>query len=300
MQDFTVCFIGTDETFKLLGIKATISDIAITHYEKGEKVLSFVKPIGFPDKVKPLIQSLQLSNYIIIELTAIDKYFAEVIVAVDLVKKPGIFIVSSKNQFLISQLNDLIKGTSLEKFEIKTINDNKDISSLKQELIEKNAELTQESLVVIDHFFNIKNVGLVVLGFLTGGELTSRDSVFLYPGKKQVQIKSIQCMDKDYKEIKGRARVGLALKNCDIEEIQRGSILSKSEKQEITKLEGKIEKVKYYKDEPKQIIAVNNMLSASGTITDKGIELQSPILKIDPKTILIDPNAKALRIIGTV
>jgi hypothetical protein len=42
------------------------------------------------------------------------------------------------------------------------------------------------------------------------------------------------------------------------------------------------------------------MLSASGTITDKGIELQSPILKIDPKTILIDPNAKALRIIGTV
>jgi len=300
MQDFTVCFIGTDETFKLLGIKATESDIAISHYEKSEKVLSFVKPAGFPEKIKPLIQSLQLCNFVVIELSLIDKYFAEAIVAADLIKKPGMFIVPLKNQPLISQLNNLIKETALGSYEIRKINDNKDISSLKQELLEKTPELMNEPFVVIDHFFNVKNVGLVVLGFLNGGEITSRDSVLLYPGKKEIQIKSIQCMDKDYKALNARARVGLALKNCTIEEIQRGSVLVKTEKQEFTELDGKIEKVKFYKEDAKQVIAVNNMLSASGVITENGIKLQSPILKIAPKTILLDPNAKALRIIGTI
>lgn len=307
MKDYTVCFVGTDDTYKLLGKSASASDIEFRHYTKGDKTVTFVSPKGFPEKIKPLIQALNIADYLIIELKSIDKELAELMVAADLLKKQGIFIVSQADQILLNQLSDLIKGTVFENYEIRILKSNEDLVNLRALLLEKESVTKDNLEVIIDQAFEVKNVGLVVLGYITGGRLSARDQCLLYPGKRLIQVKTIQCMDVDCKEITAKARVGLSLKNCKIDDVSRGCVIVKDELKELNELSGNLTKVKYYKEELKpgsQVIAVNNLLSVTGLIKktnpDLIIELQKPIVKTMNETVLIDPDSKSLRVIGLV
>jgi len=305
MHNITVLFIGSEETAKLLGNKGTVSDIELRDYGKGDRMITVIRPITYPDKIKTLIQSIALSDYAIIELERIDKYLAEIIISLDLLKIKGSFIYSVNNQVLIDELKPLIKGTFLESYDFKLIKGNEDVASLKQELISLESKTGDDTLVLIDHAFNVSNVGLVVLGMLRSGELSARDQCVLQPGRKLIQVKSIQCMDKDLKSIKAPARVGLSLKNCQLDDIARGSIIVKNEKPELLKIKGKFYKNNYYKDnlsKDEQVLLINSLNSSQGLIKELGseltIELQKPLVIIEPRTLLLNPNSKGLRVIG--
>ncbi len=290
MKNVCACFIGSDETARLLGNKATVSDLEFLHYTKSD-VLTIVRPVGFPEKIKTLIQAVNMSDYVVVELDVIDKFFGEVIILLDLLGKPGLFIVPLDKQHLIEQVN----GFGLN-YEFRIINDNDDIKQLKDDLLKIEPAYGSEPLVIIDHFFNIKNVGTVALGFTKGGTIKVKDKFNLMPGGRPIQLNSMQSMDVDYKEINWPARVGVSLKNCDIKDLERGSILS-NELKEVRELNGEIIKSKFYKGELKRFMAVNGLLARQVELKEK-FELEKPIVITGP-TVIYDDNTSP-RIIGII
>lgn len=307
MKDITVCFIGSEETAKLFGKSATQSDLEFRHYTKGDTVLTFIRPIGYPEKLKPLLQALGMCDFVVIELNNVDKYLAEVILSADLSGKKGLFLVPVANSAMGEQLKNLIKGTSLEHYELRFVRSNDDISQLKQDLSQLNFNYKDELLITLDHAFNVKDVGLVVLGFINGGSVEARQNVILYPGRRDVQVKSIQCMDVDYKSIKAKARVGLALKNCRLEDIDRGSVLVAKPLTEISELTGKLKKIPYYKDEFKvgmQVTVLNGLYATTGEVMEAGetvkLKLIKPIVKIESRSFLLNNQTQGLRLIGAL
>ncbi len=286
----TVLFYGTNETFKLLGKQGQKTDIEYRHYVKDNNVLTFVRPIRFPEKIRPLIQSLYVSDYVIIELETIDKAIGELIVALDLIKRPGAIITSFKNQGILYEFENLVKGTALEKYDKIVIKENNEISLLRERLFEQKPKILDKFKVVIDQAFNIKNIGLVALGFLLGGKLVVKEKYKLFPGNKDVQVNSIQTMDKNFKEVNAKERVGIALKNCKLEDIVRGSVLLK-DGEEVSEVSAEIIKSKFYNGPNNNIIAVNGMLFVPCKIEGNKLIFDKKIVP-EKEIVLINPNAK--------
>ncbi|HLE06666.1 MAG TPA: hypothetical protein VI790_04890 [Candidatus Nanoarchaeia archaeon] len=296
MRDISICFIGSNETAKLLANKATTNDLELSHYAKGDEVLTIVRPIGFPDKIKPLIQAVNMSEYVIIEIDEINKSLGEVIILLDLLSKKGEFLIAPSKQYLKEQVEQIIKDTTIKDYNFRIINNNEDIKNLREELLKIKTEYGAEPLIIIDDFFNVKNVGTVALGFTKGGLIKSKDQLTLQPGGKKIQINSVQVMDVDYKELNAPSRVGLALKNCSIEDLERGSTISKGirEEKEIT---GSILKAKFVKKEVSgQLMIINGLISSQAEIKEDKIIMPKKI-PITSDTIIYD-QSNSPRILG--
>ncbi|EQD43290.1 elongation factor Tu domain 2 protein, partial [mine drainage metagenome] len=81
-------------------------------------------------------------------------------------------------------------------------------------------------LAVIDHAFPVKGVGTVALGLVRQGTLRAHEKFRLWPGTKEVEVRSIQVHDVDRKDAGCGERVGLALKGVEPDEVPRGSIVA--------------------------------------------------------------------------
>ena len=84
--------------------------------------------------------------------------------------------------------------------------------------------------MIIDHFFNVTGIGIVILGRVIQGPIHTHDKIGLYPVDKKVDIRSIQTHDVDVKTAATGARVGAGLKGLLERELERGFLLSNSEK----------------------------------------------------------------------
>ena len=78
----------------------------------------------------------------------------------------------------------------------------------------------------MDHSFNVKGVGVVILGVVANGEISKHDTTKVLPGAKTAQIRSIQKHDDEFDCAHEGDRVGLALKNIEVEEVERGTVLT--------------------------------------------------------------------------
>jgi selenocysteine-specific translation elongation factor len=79
-----------------------------------------------------------------------------------------------------------------------------------------------ETYVAVDSAFNVKGVGLIVLGFVISGSVHSHDLVKILPQGKEVEVRSIQIMDVDVEYAAQGSRVGLCLKGATVEDFQKG------------------------------------------------------------------------------
>lgn len=81
-------------------------------------------------------------------------------------------------------------------------------------------------MMPIDHVFDVKGVGTVVLGVIKHGKVKVSDEVMLYPQQRTLTVKSIQIHDDSVYEACSPARVGLALKGVTASDISRGDVIS--------------------------------------------------------------------------
>src|SRR5439155_10760473 len=79
--------------------------------------------------------------------------------------------------------------------------------------------------ITIDHFFDVKGVGTVILGKVTQGKVRVYDNLKLVPKGVDVVVKSIQMHDDSVEEASSPARVGLAVKGLVPDDVQRGDLL---------------------------------------------------------------------------
>lgn len=86
----------------------------------------------------------------------------------------------------------------------------------------------------VDRVFSVKGFGTVVTGTLLDGSVNAGDDLYLYPSQKKTRIRNIQVHETDVKSAQAGQRTALNLANIATDEIQRGDVLSVSEKLEDT------------------------------------------------------------------
>jgi selenocysteine-specific translation elongation factor len=93
----------------------------------------------------------------------------------------------------------------------------------------------------------VKGVGVVVLGFVAQGTIKKHDVLKVLPTAKTTQIRSIQKHDDDADNAVTGDRVGLALKNIESEDLDRGFVLTNDPAIKFaTTISGKAQLVKYW------------------------------------------------------
>ena len=123
-----------------------------------------------------MFQAINLAEYVIFHVDKLDKFTErEQIIALDSLKKDK-GILSHTFEVDEAKLDAMIKGTVVEGY-IKV-----DQDKIKEEM-DKLEPVTTDgpSEMVIDHCFDVKGVGTVILGKVTNGKVKQYDNLKLYP-----------------------------------------------------------------------------------------------------------------------
>ena len=173
---------------------------------------------------------VRLAKKAIIVVDEINAVFGEQLVMLQCSDiKSGYIIL--RNYVPKEKIEALIKGTSLEKFEI--IPD--DPNALREKLLQEASQqkpveiqVGQQAIgaVPVDHAFNVKGVGVVILGVVVYGVVQKHATLNVFPAAKTAQVRSIQKHDEEFDVAGEGDRVGLALKNVDVEDLDRGTVLT--------------------------------------------------------------------------
>jgi selenocysteine-specific translation elongation factor len=298
-----VC-LGQTEFVNELGKKGQSSDITTYDSKKDDRIMTYVIPSGFPDKIQPLITAVNLGEYSIVNVDKLDKYLGEQIVALNLLQIDKGFLLHSYGVDS-EALGSLLKNSVASSFKVE-----ENIESLKQSInslspVKRDGPAT----INIDNIFNVKGVGVVVLGILKQGVIKVHDELTLFPQKKTVTIKSIQMHDKNVDESNSPARVGLALTGVSFDEITRGDILSNDTHltSAVQELIIDFDMVPFYKNELSETHSY--LLSIGTQIKSAKIEklgnnklkiLSDSIFAFKAKdiAILLNPDSRDIRIVG--
>ena len=236
--------LGKQDIASEFGKKGTETDLTLYDRKESDIIKTWVAPSGFPDKIQPLFQAINLAEYVIFHVDKLDKFTGEQIIALDSLKKEK-GILSHTFEVDESKLDSMIKGTVVEKY-IKV-----DQDKIKEEMDKLEPISTDgASEMVIDHCFDVKGVGTVILGKVTNGKVKQYDNLKLYPAGIDVLIKSIQMHDDPVEESICPARVGLAVKGAKPDEVGRGDVISEEGVADIkTEIEIDFQKSPFYKSE---------------------------------------------------
>ncbi len=237
-----------------LGKKGTDSDITLFNDDRHEQKYVYVDAKSYPKSMKSIVAALNLSDMAILCVTpnGLTPAVGECIIALDLLQfKRGIIAITKSDTSYAMEidafkekLKKITAGTVLENWEIIAVNANKDapnafegIDALKEEIHKHGAEIEKEQRakddlpprVVVDHFFNVTGIGIVILGKVLQGTVHTHDKIGLYPTDKKIDIRSIQTHDVDVKAAGTGSRVGMGLKGLLERELDRGCLLSNDE-----------------------------------------------------------------------
>ena len=219
MKSINFVIVGDYQIASELGKKGTTTDLSIYDRKTQDTIFTWTVPITFPDKIQSLMQATNIAEYAILNVTKIDKYLGEQVLALDAINFSEGFILHSYEVDEM-KLKTLIKNTTISDFQFL---DNDQLKQQMSRLKPKGQE--GECILPIDHAFNVKGVGTVVLGVIKQGAVKTFDRLKILPSGKDILVKSIQMHDDPVTECKSPARVGLAVKGVDAADISRGDVL---------------------------------------------------------------------------
>jgi selenocysteine-specific translation elongation factor len=299
-----ISFIGGNEFLKEFGKQGTLSDIVLYDRKQKDRIFTMVAPVSFPDKIQTLPQVLNMTEVVVLNVIALDKYLAEQIIAID--------SLNIKNGFLLhsydiddQRLAKMIKGTVIENF--KRI---ENLEILKNEINDLNSNSREGDLILpIDHSFDVKGVGTVILGGIKQGRVKVYDKLRIQPSNKEILIKSIQMHDDPVNETFSPARVGLAVKGITPHEIERGDIICSGETIKIATTEVLVtdfSKNKYFNSDITEsqtyLLSVGLQIKPVKILNNGSkiiLSLEKPIAYYKQQRFLIlKPDSKTTRIIA--
>jgi selenocysteine-specific translation elongation factor len=207
LNSINFVILGDSSIADELGKKGTTTDIAIYDKKTSNYIYTWTLPVTYPDKIQSLLQAVNTAEYAILNVTKLDKYLGEEIIALDYVNFKDGFILHSYDVDE-SKLKMLIKNTSISEFKLL---DN--IDQLKQEISQLRPKYIQGPVMIeIDHAFDVKGVGTVVLGVIKQGTVKVHDQLKIMPIAKDILIKLSKCMMLRYWNLRVQPELDLQLK----------------------------------------------------------------------------------------
>ena len=318
MPNLTVAVLAPNGYARDLGKKGTSTDITFYNLKKGHDTVTLLEPTRYPDRLAPLFYVVSMAHEAIVVVSEITPMLAEWILMLDCAGvKEGRIIL--KNYIQPEQIAPLIKGTVLESYKITE----EDFIGLSAELLAKAAQQPDPEpkegafgTVPVDHHFNVKGVGTVILGCVADGWVKKHDKMRVEPTTKTCQIRSVQKHDDDFESAFAGDRVGCALKDIEADDLDRGYVLTTDPSViHKTELVCKASLVKYWPSELKEQMVVSvghwmQFLSARITHVDNGSDWHNPTVTLELETPMVfKPGDSAvvhyldggkLRIVGTI
>jgi selenocysteine-specific translation elongation factor len=301
VQSVNFVVLGKQEIASDFGKKGTESDLTLYDRKESDIIKTWVIPNGFPDKIQSLFQAINLAEYVILYVDKLDKFTGEQIIALDSLKKEK-GILSHTFDVDESKLDMMIKGTVVENY-AKVEQDKI------KEVMDKFEPLTNEesSELLIDHCFDVKGVGTVILGKVTNGTVKQYDNLKLYPAGIDVLIKSIQMHDDPVSESICPARVGLAVKGVKPDEVSRGDVISVEGAVDVkTEIVLDFKKSPFYKSEITEnqgcLVSVGLQIKAAkfSSISPLKLTFEKPIVcKKGQIAVILKPESTTIRILGS-
>ncbi|MHA1149321.1 MAG: EF-Tu/IF-2/RF-3 family GTPase [Promethearchaeota archaeon] len=236
-----------------LGSPGTKSDIQFFNRLDGQlgHVFCSMTPIDYPDKIKPFLQVLAISDIHVLNIDleiGLNAVIGESIVGIELMhelRKTKVLIVisgiNSKTEWKLSELKKKLKviidTTNIKDSEIFEIKEKEDYNIFKKKIVKLGLGLPNSKgeedpylKILVDHVFPVKGIGTVILGVVKRGIIKTGQMVEIvgYEGpSKKVIIRNIQKHDRDFKEAFIGDRVGLALKgNISPSDLSRDNIIT--------------------------------------------------------------------------
>ena len=301
MNSINFVVLGEQTIANDFGKKGTVTDLTVYDRKESDIIRTWVVPNGFPEKIQPLLQAINISEYVIFYVASLDRYTGEQILALDMLKKKD-GIISHSYEVDETRLNSMIKGTVLQNY--KRVNS----PDIKEELAKLPPILKDGSVqIVVDHCFDVKGVGTVVLGKVLQGTVNQYDNLVHLPSGADVMVKSIQMHDDDVKQAVCPARVGLSLKGIKPDEVGRGDIITSDKSLEVkSEIEFDFKQSPFYKGE----VSVNQMCLVSvglqikaakfSSVSPVKLTLVKPIIcRKNDICLLVKPESTTIRVIGS-
>ena len=301
MRSINFVVLGEQTIANDFGKKGTVTDLTVYDRKESDIISTWVVPNGFPEKIQPLLQAINISEYVIFYVASLDRYTGEQILALDMLKKKD-GIISHSYEVDENRLNSMIKGTVLQNY--KRVNS----PDIKEELAKFPPILKDGSVqIVVDHCFDVKGVGTVVLGKVLQGTVNQYDNLVHLPSGADVMVKSIQMHDDDVKQAVCPARVGLSLKGIKPDEVGRGDIITSDKSLEVkSEIEFDFKQSPFYKGE----VSVNQMCLVSvglqikaakfSSVSPVKLTLDKPIIcRKNDICLLVKPESTTIRVIGS-
>ena len=310
MTNLNVAVLGSPRYSREFGKKSTESYITLYNMKKGETTVTLVEAAKYPEKIQSLYYAVSFADYVILVVEEINASFGETVLTLDSMKKKDGIIIP-RNYITADQIKKFTKDTAVEKYEI--IEEN--LPHLREVIMGKAMELPKGENsgvggVTVDHFFNVRGIGTVALGVVRWGQVHRHDKLNALPSENMAQVRSIQKHDDDFETAEKGNRVGLALKNIEVSQLERGTVLTNDESvKQIDFIKGQLELVKYWTKPIETGMAVhigNGMQFISGTVQENNngevsIKIQKPLVYRDgDHATVLYLNGGNLRIVGRV
>jgi len=316
MANLNVAILGALDYGKDLGKKGTASDLTFYNLKKGQNTVTFIEPTRYPERVAPLFYAVSMAQKALLIVDQINPAFGETVIMLDSVGiKEGIVIL--RNYLAREQLAPLIKGTVVDGYEFLA----DDKNALRERLLEDVARMEspqndETGTLPVDHFFNVRGIGTVVLGSVAEGSIKKHDVLMVLPGEKTALVRSIQKHDEDFDTAGVGERIGIALKGIEVDDLDRGTILTndKSIKQ-VSSLVAKSAIVKYWPSPLKEgmVLHIGHWMqyvparveaaSAQGDWHKAELRLKLDkmlVYRPGAKAVLTYPEGGKLRVLGTI
>ncbi|MGB1858486.1 MAG: EF-Tu/IF-2/RF-3 family GTPase [Candidatus Thalassarchaeaceae archaeon] len=321
MAVLNVAFIGSESLAKKIAKKGDVRDIESYVYKEerdGEfKIISLLRPLKHPEKIRPLLSVLNVAKAGIIEISKIDSATGEICVSFGCAGiNNGLIIINSQDGDWIDpdQVRIILEQSGLGNWKLyEQVPDEHIIREDLFSLMEKK-EIDDSSLILpVDQFFNVKGVGLVAIGYVQSGIVSKHDTIQVLPADENGIVRSLQVMDDDVENAISGDRVGLAIRNLREEALHRGCMIVHAESNVLVKNLSStfaIDKAPFQK----RILQVGDVIHAAvdmqfvvGRI--KIIDQENVTVDWDiplwtrknnsPKIIITQLDATPMRIIGT-
>lgn len=224
MPGVTAALLGNLETRNHFGKVGTQSDIHLHEWKDGAVLGITIVPAKYPEAVKPLSYAVLNCDSAALVVDKITAQVGEQILALDAAGvKHGVIVL--QNYLQPEQLKPLLAGTALESWLVLT---EEDWAKARAHFTTAPPRGAKDGPVIvpIDHHFNVKGVGAVVLAVVKQGTLKKGDTLHAFPDKVICPVRSIQIHDVDHNEAVPGDRVGLALRNTPPEMLDRGMVLA--------------------------------------------------------------------------
>jgi selenocysteine-specific translation elongation factor len=302
VKNINFVLLGDASFAEELGKKGTTTDISIYDKKTPDAILTWTVPITYPDKIQSLIQAINIAEYAILNVTKLDKFVGEQIIALDHLSMSQGYILHSYDVDQ-DRLKSMIKTTEIKNYDFLA-----DSDELRVKMSNLQPKSKEGSLVIpIDHSFDVKGVGTVILGVIKQGKVNVHDELTILPQGKKIFVKSIQMHDDSADEATSPARVGLALKGISAIDISRGDVICNPGYLSTSTLaKAKFKKNPYFKEEMGEthtyLLAVGLQLKPVKIrfLEDEiELELLKPLVfSPDQHFVVIKPDASGVRVCG--